>query len=240
MHRTHAIAAGLTVTLMGCRAEPAPDAGFVESPERMAGHAEIPFHKVWIKPGVVVRDDFRKLHVAEVNTDYLLEMGWFDKQSKRITDGEFERDVEELARFTRTSIERAFYDDPNGRFEVVPEKGAGVAVLEMALIEVIPSKAVLHAIGWLPPIGTGAMMSYLNPRTVAFEARIRDGATGEVIATFADREQQPAGPLDVTRLTWYGPAEGIIEGWSSQFVALANRAPGEVVEDSGMYTLRPW
>jgi len=241
MTRCQALSTGLLLAVFGCEAiEPAPDAGFIEAPERMGTHAELPFHKVWIKPGVEVRNDYRKLYVAPVNSDYLHEMGWYDKESDRYKAGEFDQDIKDLVAYTQTAMIESFREDENARFEVVSAPGDGVAVLEMALIEVVPSRAVLHAIGWLPPIGSGALISALTPRTVAFEARIRDGGSREVIATFADREKQPAGAFDVTRMTWFGPAKGIIDAWGEQFVEIVNRAPGEIIQDPIPYTLKPW
>ncbi|MEW6037620.1 MAG: hypothetical protein AB1648_05150 [Pseudomonadota bacterium] len=46
-------------------------------------------------------------------------------------------------------------------------------------------------------------------------------------------------PLDLTRLTWYGPAKGIMDRWAEQFVRIANRKPGEAVTDPTAFTLRP-
>ena len=51
---------------------------------------------------------------------------------------------------------------------------------------------------------------------------------------------QDAGPLDLTRLTWYGPVKGIMDRWAHQFVQVANRKPGEIVTDPAPFTLRPF
>jgi hypothetical protein len=48
------------------------------------------------------------------------------------------------------------------------------------------------------------------------------------------------GPLDLTRLTWYGPAKGIMDRWAKEFVQVANRRPGEAVADPTPFTLRPF
>jgi hypothetical protein len=75
---------------------------------------------------------------------------------------------------------------------------------------------------------------------VAIEGRVRDGATGEVIATFADREAPKAALLDVKSLTWWSPAKSIIDDWARQFVQLANRRPGAIVKDSPAFDLLVW
>ena len=111
--------------------------------------------------------------------------------------------------------------------------------LELALVEIDPSEPVLHALGWMEP-GGGTAAGIINQRRAAFEARLRDMQTAEVIATFADRDMQDVGPLDVTRLTWYGPAKGIMDRWAHLFVQVANRKPGEMVTDPVPFTLRPF
>lgn len=62
--------------------------------------------------------------------------------------------------------------------------------------------------------------------------------TAEVVATFADRDMQDVGPLDLTRLTWYGSAKGILERWAKQFVEITNNKPGKVISDPAPYTLK--
>ena len=60
------------------------------------------------------------------------------------------------------------------------------------------------------------------------------------LITIFRTSSQDAGPLDLTRLTWYGPAKGIFDRWAKQFVQIANRKPGEMVTDPAPFTLRPF
>lgn len=115
----------------------------------------------------------------------------------------------------------------------------GVLQLELALIEVDPSMPMLHAAGWLE-MGGGTAAAVINKRTAAFEGRIRDLSTNEIVATFADRNMQDVDPLDLTRLTWYGPAKQIIDMWAKEFVEIANRQPGEVVTAPTAFSLNPF
>ena len=63
-NKLNCLAFAISMTLSGCGTiqngsnslkadvvEPAPDAGFIEHPERQSKHADLPFQKVWIKPG---------------------------------------------------------------------------------------------------------------------------------------------------------------------------------------------
>ncbi len=83
-------------------------------------------------------------------------------------------------------------------------------------------------------------MGVVQKRTVAFEGRLRDLKTGKVVATFADHDMADSGPLDLTRLTWYGPAKGVMDRWAEQFVELANKKPNEVVTDQTAFMLMPF
>ena len=220
---------------------PAADAGFIEHPALQAKRADLPFQKVWIKPGFDKRA-YRELVVAPVNTQYLMEMDWLHKASSANWIGDVKKDIPELARYFHHQVVKNFKEDPRHRFLVLDDPGQHkdpALRLELALIEIDPSTPVLHALGWLQP-GGGTAAGLVNQRRVAFEARLCDLQTSEVVATFADRDTADAGPLDLTRLTWYGPAKGIMERWAGQFVQVANRSPGEAVTDPTPFTLRPF
>jgi hypothetical protein len=153
-------------------------------------------------------------------------------------------DIKELAKYFHDQVVQEFRQDLNHHFQVLqrPEQSRQRALrLELALIEIDPSTPVLHALTWASPVpGPGTAMGVANKRTVAFEGRLRDLKTGKVVATFADHDMADAGPLDLTRLTWYGPAKGVMDRWAEQFVELANKKPNEVVNDPTAFTLMPF
>ncbi|MDO8843664.1 MAG: DUF3313 family protein [Methylicorpusculum sp.] len=220
---------------------PAPDVGFIDNPERQTRRADLPFQKVWIKPGFDA-SAYKELVVAPVNTQYILEMDWLHKASSASWLSDVKKDIAELAQYFHDQVVKEFKEDPNQRFRVIEFAGQHkepALRLELALIQIDPSQPVLHALGWLQ-MGGGTAAGAINQRRAAFEGRLRDMQTGEVVATFADRDMQDAGPLDLTRLTWYGPAKGIMDRWAEQFVKIANRKPGEMVTDPVPYTLKPF
>jgi len=98
---------------------------------------------------------------------------------------------------------------------------------------------VLNALGWLQ-LGGSTAAALVNQRRAAFEGRIRDLSTNEIVATFADRTMPDVDPLDLTRLTWYGPARQIIDTWAKEFVEIANRKPGEVISAPIAFSLNPF
>jgi hypothetical protein len=117
-------------------------------------------------------------------------------------------------------------------------------VYEVALIEVVPSKVLLNALEYAPFfVGTGitVLRDIGNDKsTAAFEGRTRDAATGEIVMLAADREAEQFAPVDIRALTWYSDAEGIIDGWSTQFVEILNAKPGETVAGTATFRLLPW
>jgi len=221
--------------------EPAPDAGFIERPELQSKRADLPFQKVWVKAGFDA-SHYKELVVAPVNTRYMLEMDWLHQLSSANLLSDAKKDIEEIGEYFHDQVVKEFKEDPNQRFRIIeyPSEHRQPALrLELALIEINPSQPALHAAGWLTP-GGGTAAGLVNKRRAAFEGRLRDLQTAEVVATFADRDMQDAGPLDLTRLTWYGPAKSIMERWARQFVEIANKKPGEVVGDPTPFTVRPF
>lgn len=222
--------------------EPAPDVGFIQHPERQSKRADLPFQKVWIKPGFD-KAKYAELIVSPVNTQYMLEMDWLHSLSGANILGDVKKDIAELAIYFHKQIVKDFKEDPKHRFSVIEyaaQHTQPALRLEIALIQIDPSESVLHALSWAGPPGTGSAVGAVNQRRAAFEARLRDAQTGEVVATFADRDMQDVGPIDLTRLTWYGPAKGIMDRWAQQFVQIANRKPGEMVTDPTPFTVSPF
>jgi Protein of unknown function (DUF3313) len=229
------------VVFLGCKAAPAPSVGFAD-PKEMKSDPTVPFNKFYRNSNVNWKQ-YDKIYVAEVNTAYMLKMTDWQKGERK---DQIQKDVQQLRDFTRNSIEKSFRDDPKHRFEVVdgPTHEAHTIVLEFALIEVVPSKVTLNALGYAPFfVGTGitVVRSIANDKSfAAFEARVEDASSGQVLLLAADRESEQYAPIDVRGLTWYSDAEGIINDWSKQFVEVANQKPGEVIKGSDTFRLQPW
>jgi uncharacterized protein DUF3313 len=228
----------------GCiqKAKPANPSGFIP-PERLEKPSDLPFQKAWRKADLDWRQ-YREIYIAPWNTDYLREMTWWEKLER----GEkVKEDAKELAGYARGVFEEAFRKDPKHRFIVVEQPGPKTLVAEFALTEVIPNKIVLDALGYAagPVAGAaGTVASNVQTSTthssVAFEARMKDGASNKVVAMFADREAEKFSLVNVKDLTWYGHAKAILREWADQFVKIANKQPGEIVKDSPPFDLKPW
>jgi hypothetical protein len=227
--------------LFGCKAAPAPSVGFAD-PKEMKPDPTVPFNRFWRKPGV----DWAKydgIYVADINTAYMLKMTDWQKGDRKDT---IEKDVATLAAYSRASVMKAFRDDPKHRFQVIDATTTRphTLVYEVALIEVVPSKVLLNALGYAPFfIGTGISLVRdigNDKSTAAFEARVRDASSGEIIMLAADREAEQFAVVDVRGLTWYSDAEGIMDEWSKQFVEVASAKPGQKIEGTATFRLLPW
>jgi len=227
--------------LSGCRAKEAPNTGFTTA-QLMDHDPTLPFHKAWLKPGFDYRD-YRKLYVADVNTDYMLKQTDWQKGERK---AQIERDVNELAVYARRSIEKAFREDPKHLYQVLdaPTTDPDALVFEMAITQIVPSKVALNVLEYAPFwVGTGISAVRAvggDQSSAAFEARLRVASTHEIVATYADREAQQFAPVSVRGLTWYSHARAILDLWSKKFVEVANHKPGERVKPIDTFTLKPW
>jgi hypothetical protein len=227
--------------LAGCRAKPAADAGFANA-ELMKHDPNVPFHKFWRKPDIDWTH-YNTLYVADVNTSYMLAMTDWQKGERK---DEIERDVHDIAVYCRDTLKQAFRDDATHRFNVVdvPTEDKRAVVFEMALVEMVPSKVSLNALGYAPfGIGLGVTVARTaagDKSTVAFEVRVRDAATGDVLMLGADREAEQTTIVDLRAFKWYTHAHSIIDAWSKQWVQVVDQKPGEKIKDVDTFRLLPW
>ena len=220
---------------------PAPDTAFTPDAQREKKVAYLPFQKAWIKKGVDFKA-YQYLVVAPVNTQYMLKMDWIHKLSSVNYVANVKKDIQDVAVYFQNQVVADFKNDDYQHFIILDypaQQKQSVLQLELALIEIDPSMPMLNAAGWLVA-GGGTAAGLINQRAAAFEGRIRDLSTNEIVATFADRNVQDVDPLDLTRLTWYGPAKQIIDQWAKEFVEIANRKPGEVISAPTAFSINPF
>lgn len=241
-----AIAGCLVVA--GCKAKEAQQTAFLSNADLMARDETTPFQKTyWNKK--YSKADYTEVCVAPVNIDYAMSQNLWEKATAaNITREQIRQNLQMMAEYTRTSFIKAINEDPDRRFKVVDKPGPKTLILELALTQLVPSKAALNAIGyvtWIPAavsisssVATGSQDT--GKGIVAIEGRVRDGATGEIVAMFADRESPRAAFVDIKALNWWAPAKSIIDDWSKQAVLLAKRRPGNVVKDSPTFELLVW
>ena len=223
---------------VGCKTEDASKT----NTNQMAANTAVPFHRAWVKPGFD-KSKYSTVNVAPVNSAYMLKMTQLPAgvPKEKITS-----DTQVLAVYAEQALKKAFRADPNQRMDVTtPRTNApGTLIIEAALIEVVPSKLVLNSLN-LPPFSVGTSAGYLgnsakDVTTVTLEARIRDAATGEVVATMSDRQGYQMDTVSDRDLKWYSTAETAIDQVADKFVEVANRKPTDQAAYSTPITLQPW
>ena len=225
-----------TVNLSGCAVDEAASTGFT-NPVLRQDRPDIPFQRVWIKPGTDFKN-YRSIYIALVNTDYVIKSeSW--KTVGKIDD--VQQDLAEAALYMRNSFINTFKQTPSNRFKIAIVPGPGALSLELALVELVPNSPAMKTASLIPLYGlaVGAVDS-VDPDTVAFEARIRDGKTGDIIMIFADRRKAKGNIVSVKNFTYYSHAYTLMDDWAKEFVAVLNKRPGETVEKSSGFELKPW
>lgn len=230
---------------LGCKTAPAPDSGFLENPEKMTSQTErFPFDRVWVKPGVQ-KEDYDYIVIAPVNTQYLLDnTGWKAANPGNIS---LEKSASELAQYTEEEFREAFQNDTRPGVVLASNRGPRTLVLELAIVELVPSKATLGALRLAAPVfgpagiavGAGSAAAAGRP-SVAIEGRLKNGVTGETLFMFADRQEAQMRIIDLKAVTWWGHAKDIIKYWADECVQLAKTPKDYQVKDRGMFTLKPW
>jgi hypothetical protein len=196
------IVASLAFGQSGCAATPMVDTEFA-SGLPINKNPELPFQKVWIKPGVNW-DSYERVYLPSVKVDRLSTMDWWQKTGREL---EMKHDLYTIATFTRKEFNRAFLIGFGAKYRIVAEPGLNTLMFEMAIVEVVPNKSVV------------------------FEACVRDGKTNEALLMVADRAVGRRVLIDTKSSTaWGETVEGIIKEWAQRFVDVVNREPGEIIE----------
>ena len=241
------------LSLAGCRATPAPDSGFLQDPKLMAGDKSASFNRMYLNPRFKDKQ-FTEIYVAPVNTDYVMaESIWERATLANVNKEDVKKNVRLLAEYMRHSFIRALKNDPNKHFKVVSEPGPETLIVELAIVQLVPSKAELQALSLVPVglfgvIGTGVMMggsALTNSEdqgkgVIALEGRTRDAASGEIVRMFADREHPPTAIIDIKAIFWWEPAKPICDGWARQFVKLETSPPGTKIREIPNFQLLVW
>ena len=242
----------LFLGFVGCRAKPAPDSGFLQDAKLMKADKNIPFNRMYVNPKYKDHP-FTEIYIAPVNTNYVMAENIWEKSTiANSNKADVQKNVAMLADYHRNAFILACKKDPNKKFKVVDKPGPNTLILEMAIVQLVPSKAELQALGLVPVgfVGLGVTAVEIGASSVtnsedqgkgviAMEARTRDGGTGEVVSMFADREHPPTALVDLKALFWWEPAKPICDGWARQFIELANH-PKKKIEEIPNFQLLVW
>ena len=229
----------------GCKAKPLQQqTGFLAGAGGEATSEQrdlYPFHQAWFQPRWNA-PRYDSIVIAPVNVEYLKKEGAWAKAS--LKGKRLDEDTANLAAMAQEAFQNAFREDEESRFQVVNAARGDSLIMELALVEVVPNKAVLGVLGFAATAvsmgAAGIAAKEVGKGSVAIEGRVRQADTGKIVAKFADREKGKFGPINLRRATWYGEQRKIIREWADQWVKIANAEPGEKVKETKTFTLRPW
>ncbi|KAB2640026.1 MAG: DUF3313 domain-containing protein [Verrucomicrobia bacterium] len=240
------MAALTLVGLTSCQifdAKPAADSGYNRSTAQINTRAQFLQH-TWVAKayrGKAINDHFSAVYIAPVNTRYMAKQSWWQNQTNA-RQGELTRDTQQIASQMRGRFKQEVANYPGGHLKLATSPGPGVLVLELALVELVPSNAYWNAgataAGFVIP--GASLLSAAGSGSIAIEGRARAGASHQVIATFKDRRADKIAPINIGSFTWYHGAEGNIADWAAEFAELLNTPPSHIVKRPSPVTLKPW
>lgn len=218
------------VLLLGCRAKTLSDAGFLDNPQLVKADTRVPFNAAWIKEGVDLLS-YKKVYVAPVDTSHLLKLDWWDNAS--LEPGDQQKWADDLAGYFQQNMKAQFSDEDPNKYQVVDTPDDETVIIELAIVEVIPTKVWLNTIGY-------AVVGALDQGQTGFEGRLRDGKTKEVVAEFKDHEFGQYDLVSVRDLEWAGHSRHTLRGWADELEEICYLQPGQTVAPMSSVTLKPW
>jgi hypothetical protein len=243
---TCTIAALAAASLTSCElfhAKPAADSGFNRSSSRVSTRAEF-LHQTWVANdyrGKPIKERFNSVYFAPVNTRFMSKQSWWQQQTG-VRKAELASDTDALAKRMRDEFKKAAANYPGKSLSVANAPGKGVLIIELALVELVPSNAYWNAgataAGFVVP-GAG-LLSAAGRGSIAIEGRAKDGSNDRVIATFKDRREDKVAAVNIASYTWYHGAEGNIADWAEDFAELLNTPPGHVIKRPSPVTMVAW
>jgi hypothetical protein len=225
----------LMSVVVGCRARPAPDAGFLQQTQLMKKDKDFPYDRIYLTDKAQDAD-YTEIYVAPVNIDHMLKLNlWEVFSTAYLFPDDVKKNHRLLADYTRNAFIKAIEKDPNHRLKVVDQSGPHTLILESAIVQVTPSKPLLYLGSYIDLITYGVLLGapiVFNSEDngnglIAIEARMRDGGSGEVVGMFADRERPPLAAINLKALAWWEPVKPIVDTWARQFVLMENGVRGK-------------
>jgi hypothetical protein len=230
MNTKHAFLAAslLALALGGCAAQrsvtKAEPTAFLRS-TGMAGAGQIrrlPFERSWRDPSLRAAG-YSRIVLRPVSTAWLRTNQWEQSASTFVSSEQvFAERARELARHWDASLRGAFAAPENRLTLAADATQPGTLVLEIALTEVVFGRPAANAASYAVAGGGVASAALFSP-SVAFEARVLDGATGRVVATASDRRSTKVKLVALDKFTFTQSNIEICNEWSRQIMQAFNR-----------------
>jgi len=183
--------------------------------------ARLPFQHSWHHRSMKM-DRYKNIVVRPVTTRYLDTSLWTNSRSPWIPNkNAFVRDSNRLAKYWDVALKGSF-SSPLCSYYLKPDADQPeTLILEIAITEITfarptSSPGAPAALGTLINTATG-------PPLVAFEARVKDAATGKIVATASDLRTDRLELRNFTRAERAKANQEICTEWSEQLMQTTNR-----------------
>lgn len=253
MRVTRYLSIFVALLLCGCSsiqgvlsADPAPPAGFIKEPEKLAPWPERAafLQRIWFADRdklYATRSRFKKILFKPTRTDFLLKPGWWT-QLNTIDQAGYRSDVEEFARYVDASLRRAVERDPNQRFVIAPQPDAETVVYEFAITELVATKVHVNlagtALGAVVP--GGGLVKSTAKGSVAVEVAAYDGGNNELLLTWADRKVDQGSLFSFKDFSQLGHQRKAADSWATSLIEVWNTPASHKVEGLSPFTLSPF
>ena len=214
------------IAFLSCSTRPAEPTGFLSDAYRLEDGEFL--QQVWHGKNVNLQD-YNKISVAPVTTDFLRYMGWWDRlnpstfKERNGVYKDFQKDAnmdaaQQLAKFFESEMIKAFINaEANTALKYVPftEADNKTLILKISIAELVPIKKVMLGLGL---IGDGS----LKGGSIAIEGQLRNARTHELLAMFSDRQvnNRMSRSDETPKLSWYSHAKPVMKSWAKVFVAI--------------------
>jgi Protein of unknown function (DUF3313) len=181
----------------------------------------LPFEHSWRDPKADITK-YKNIVVRPVSTSFLRSEKWEESKSTFIPNKRtYLRRTQALARYWNKSLNKSFSSPVCMFYKTTDTNAPNTLILEVALTEVRFDRAATAA--GVPPVPAGSVTTVLTGVPVcAFEARVRDAATGKLVSTAADRRGPEITVIDSDKNTFTRPNEKICDEWSDQLMKSSN------------------
>lgn len=150
-------------------------------------------------------------------------------------------EVEKMAAYMRERFQKQFAQ--SSQYQVVRQPGARTLVLELALVEWKPTNVAGNVVstgaGAVVP-GANIVGSAFTHGNIAFEAKLRNGQTGELLAQYADRQRDKVTLFSFRDYSATAHNRKAIDDWAKQMQELASTPSDHRVAGAMRVTLNPF
>lgn len=181
----------------------------------------LPFQHAWRDPKMAIAN-YKYIVVRPVTTAYLDMDQWEESKSAFVPNEKaYKQRVAALAKYWDKSLNKAFSSPVCVFYKTTDTSRPGTLILEVALTQVRLDPESPEKLPVPTPVGNVTSVITGLP-ICAFEARVRDAASGKIVSTASDRRGPEIRVLDPDATTGAIPNQKICDEWSQQLMEASN------------------